>query len=235
MPSDRVEQAPPALCQERSGAAGLSGYRTDLAWSAPEKANELAQRLAGRFDLGEVTRNLHLTEAWARDAVAGHLLIPHVQAMIGPAVAVENTFLVIKRPGGRFEVPPHQDGINDWIVLDPARSVAVWLAITDATVENGCLEVAPGSHAAGYLPYGRAADTGAGTPLTASLEHAGFAPVPLPAGGGCAMDVRLLHRSRPNRSSTVRVGLNIRYVAPGGLTVRGGSSPHLHVVSGDSW
>jgi hypothetical protein len=34
-------------------------------------------------------------------------------------VAVENTFLSIKRPGDQFTVPAHQDGINDRIQLDP--------------------------------------------------------------------------------------------------------------------
>ena len=49
------------------------------------------------------------------------------------------------------------------------------------------------------------------------------------------MDVRLLHRSHPNRTTQTRIGLNVRYVAPGAVTVRDGSDLHLFPVAGDRW
>ncbi|MGH8895530.1 MAG: phytanoyl-CoA dioxygenase family protein [Egibacteraceae bacterium] len=220
---------------------GKQGYLPGFTWADPADAQQLAERLRQEHaDTGpEVIRNPHLECGWARRAVTSMRLLDVVQQLIGPAVAVENTFLVIKWPGTAFAVPVHQDGINDRIVLDPARSLAVWLAVTEATSENGCLEVVAGSQAAGYRPYGRAEEgsTGGGRPLAARTEGLahGFTRVVLGTGRACAMDVRLLHRSGPNRAAQPRIGLNIRYVAPGGMQMRDGSDPSLLVVAGDSW
>ncbi|WP_405862328.1 phytanoyl-CoA dioxygenase family protein [Streptomyces sp. NBC_00090] len=109
----------------------------------------------------EVVRNPHLTAEWARHAVRSPALLNAVRQAISPDIAVENTFLVIKWPGRPFEVPWHQDGINDRIELDPHRSVAAWLALTDTDETTGCLRVIPGSQQHGYLPYDTEPDAGA--------------------------------------------------------------------------
>jgi ectoine hydroxylase-related dioxygenase (phytanoyl-CoA dioxygenase family) len=221
-----------------TGICGGPGYRGPVTWNTPAAATALARDLAGAGELGNVTANPHLRSGWARQAVTCRAIVGEVTALIGAEVAVENTFLMIKWPGDGFAVPAHQDGINDRIELDPVRSVAVWLAISEATAANGCLEVAPGSQQAGYLPYRRAGLPASGRhPLTlaASGHDTGFVPVPLAAGQACALDVRLVHRSGPNTSTTPRIGLNIRYVAPGGWIVRAGPGPHLLPVTGDRW
>ncbi|MBD0742947.1 phytanoyl-CoA dioxygenase family protein [Streptomyces sp. CBMA152] len=153
-------------------------------------------------------------------------------------MAVENMFAVLKWPGHDFVVPWHQDGINDRIELDPKRSVVAWLALTDATEETGCLRIVPGSHRAGYLPYQPEQDSGAsrGRALGVQIGEVvqGIA-VPVPATGGVLMDPRTVHSSGPNTGTSVRIGLNIRFVAPGGYTARGGISPSLDPVSGSGW
>ena len=212
------------------------GYLAPVTWCGHDEAAALARQL-GRPGPGNVTANPHLRQDWARRAVTCGPLISAVAALIGADIAVENTFLMIKRPGDRFTVPAHQDGINDRIQLDPARSVAVWLAISEASLVNGCLEIVPGSHQGGYLPYRRAASSAdAVRPLTlAEGGGDGFTPVRLDAGQACVLDVRLVHRSGPNTASAPRIGLNIRYVAPGGWIVRDGPGPHLLPVTGDRW
>ncbi|MGH8902516.1 MAG: phytanoyl-CoA dioxygenase family protein [Egibacteraceae bacterium] len=224
------------------GICGERGHLPGLAWTEPADVQRLAEQLRQEHaDAGrEVTRNPHLECGWARRAVTSARLLDVVGRLLGPAVAVENTFLIIKWPGTGFAVPVHQDGINDRIVLDPARSLVMWLAITEATSANGCLEVLPGSQTGGYRPYERAEGASTregGHPLTACTserEH-GFTPVVLRAGQACAMDVRLLHRSGPNRADQLRIGLNIRYVAPGGAQMRDGSNPSVFAVTGDNW
>lgn len=133
------------------------GYLAPVTWCGHDEAAALARQLAGRPELGNVTANPHLMQDWARRAVTSGPLIGCVRALIGADIAVENTFLMIKRPSDGFTVPAHQDGINDRIQLDPARSVAVWLAISGASPVNGGLQIVPGSHQGGYLPYRRAA------------------------------------------------------------------------------
>ncbi len=49
------------------------------------------------------------------------------------------------------------------------------------------------------------------------------------------MDVRLLHRSGPNTARFARLGLNIRYVAPGAARTRDHTTPDLDPISGTAW
>ncbi|MGP4089114.1 phytanoyl-CoA dioxygenase family protein [Streptomyces sp. KR55] len=219
---------------------GAAGHRIVHQWAVPAKARARAAELvaAHRGTAREVVRNPHRDQEWAQSIVRAPRLLNAVRDLIGPDVAVENTFLVIKWPGRDFEIPWHQDGINDRIELDPARSVAAWLALTDARVDTGCLHIVPGSQRAGYLPYGAEEDTGAsrGRALGAHVaEGTRGVPVSVDAGSGLLMDVRLLHRSHSNRGNGVRLGLNIRYVAPGGVQMRDGSSPSLEPISGTGW
>lgn len=49
--------------------------------------------------------------------------------------------------------PPHKGGMNDWHqdhpywpIIQPADLVSAWIALDDATPENGCMSMVPGSH-----------------------------------------------------------------------------------------
>lgn len=197
------------------GLLGHTGYKL-TPWADPGEAAATAD--AAQRDIASangILVNPHLHHPWAWHAVTA--LTATLTAILGDAVAVENTFLIDKQPGEDFTIPPHQDGINDDLELDPARSLSVWLALTDAPTAAGCLELVPGSHLGGYLPYTRPA-TGARRPLTIADGHvppaAAFAPVPVSVGQAIVFDVRLVHRSGRNTTKRPRIGLNIRYAAP---------------------
>ncbi|MFI9203683.1 phytanoyl-CoA dioxygenase family protein [Streptomyces sp. NPDC053048] len=221
---------------------GESGFRTGIGWHLNEVARGCgAEVTATHLDSRtEVTPEAHLRIEWAAYAVRSPGLLRAVQDVIGNAVAVEKTFLMVKWPGREFLVPWHQDGTNERMDLDPERSVAAWLAITDATTGNGCLQVLPGSHAAGYLPNGReSGDAARGKALgvhgMADGPHERGVWLPLDAGQACLMDVRLIHRSDSNTADEPRVGLNVRYVAPGAVQARGDYSPSLYPLTGSGW
>ncbi|MCJ1287086.1 hypothetical protein MMC26_006434 [Xylographa opegraphella] len=57
---------------------------------------------------------------------------------------VLQSMVICKQPeiGGR--VPPHQD--STFLYTDPPSAVGFWIALEDATRENGCLSFARGSH-----------------------------------------------------------------------------------------
>jgi hypothetical protein len=97
------------------GICGEQGYLPTLVWATPAEAQRLAGQLRHEYaGTGhEVTRNPHLECGWARLVVTSVRLLDVVQQLIGPAVAIENTLLIIKWPGTGFAVPMHQDGIND--------------------------------------------------------------------------------------------------------------------------
>ncbi|MFD7409893.1 phytanoyl-CoA dioxygenase family protein [Streptomyces sp. NPDC059866] len=222
------------------GLLGPDGYKVLSQWTNPAQAKARATELvvAHRSELREVVANPHLTQEWAQTLVRSARLVAAVQELIGPDVAVENTFLVIKWPGQSFEVPWHQDGINDRLDLDPDRSVAAWVALTDAESDAGCLHVLPGSQRAGYLPYKAEAATGAARGralgVRMGLDVRGV-PVPVRAGSGLLMDTRLVHCSHSNNWVGARVGLNVRFVAPGAVSMRDGSSPSLAPITGTGW
>jgi phytanoyl-CoA hydroxylase len=51
---------------------------------------------------------------------------------------------IYKNPGVGGEVGSHQDG--SYLITDPPSAVGFWIALEDATIENGCLEFITGSH-----------------------------------------------------------------------------------------
>lgn len=59
--------------------------------------------------------------------------------------------MFMNKPAGRGTVLPyHQDGGTQW-ALDRNPLITVWTALDDATIENGCVQVIPGSHRLGLL------------------------------------------------------------------------------------
>ncbi|MFE7524652.1 phytanoyl-CoA dioxygenase family protein [Kitasatospora sp. NPDC057542] len=228
------------MLTQLDGILSRRGMSSPIEWSMPSAARGRAALLVAehRASGQEIVRNPHLAEDWANFAVRTPNLLAAVQAVLGPDIAVENTFLVMKWPGRSFEIPWHQDGIDARLELHPDRSLSAWLAITDATVANGCLHVAPGSQRLGYLPVKKEASTGAERGQ-ADQAH-GFTPdttTPVPLRAGCAvlMDSRLVHRSGTNTSDGARIGLNVRYTAPDGIVRRDATSPSVVPISGTGW
>ena len=58
------------------------------------------------------------------------------------------SMLIFKQPFVGGEVVPHQDSC--FVTTDPLSCVGIWLALEDATQENGCLWTLPGALAAKY-------------------------------------------------------------------------------------
>jgi phytanoyl-CoA hydroxylase len=52
--------------------------------------------------------------------------------------------IICKQPEIGGAVPPHQD--STFLYTRPPSAVGFWIALEDATVENGCLSFAAGSH-----------------------------------------------------------------------------------------
>ena len=85
----------------------------------------------------------------------------------------------------------------------------------NATVANGCMEVMRGSHRLGLLPHSRLIST-PGHKGGTGIPDADLPPCEIVAGEVDVGDVlmtteRLVHRSIPNRSDTVRWSVDTRY------------------------
>jgi phytanoyl-CoA hydroxylase len=122
-----------------------------------------------------------------------------LNSIIGPNVKMMQSMLFIKsegKPGQAW----HQDETH--IPTRDRSLTAVWIALDDATIENGCLWVIPGSHRSGVLYPDRPLDD---PRFDCTREAYGFRydeqqaiAVELPAGAALVFDGYLLHRSLPN-------------------------------------
>lgn len=117
----------------------------------------------------------------------------------GPAVLFKDK-INFKMPGGSgFE--PHQDQQAGWSRYAPLFMTAM-LSLDEATLENGCLEIAPGRHREGLIGE-------MWTPLT-GLEL-GLRPVPTAPGDAIFFDSFVPHASKPNLTGQSRRILYLTY------------------------
>jgi len=99
----------------------------------------------------------------------------------------------------------HQDEI--YIPTRDRSLIGAWIALDDATIENGCLYVIPGSHRSGYLFEQRQHDNPdefdfAGESF--GFNEADQVPVEVKVGTVVFFNGYLLHRSFKNRSNVYR-------------------------------
>lgn len=77
-----------------------------------------------------------------RQAMRDSRLLDIVEAAMGPNIEFISDKVVFKNAAASFASPWHQD----WPYWEGCHKVSVWVALDDATVENGTLRVIPGSH-----------------------------------------------------------------------------------------
>lgn len=123
-------------------------------------------------------------------------------AVIGPDVKCMQSMLFLKGPGKPGQ-PWHQD--ETFIPTHDRSLTGVWIALDDATIENGCLWVLPGSHASGALYPTRPLDDPRfdGSPVAVFPDDETRAlPLPLSTGGVVLFHGHLLHQSLPNTTAS---------------------------------
>jgi hypothetical protein len=143
-------------------------------------------------------------------------LIDAVSQIIGPDVLVWSCGFFIKEAGSKSYVSWHQD-LNYW-GLDGEQEVTAWVALTPATIENGCMRFVPGSHRKKEVPH---VDSFAqdnlltrGQEIAVEVNEADAVNVVLRAGQASFHHGHMFHASGPNTTNERRLGVAIRYVAP---------------------
>jgi len=118
------------------------------------------------------------------------------------------------KPPGKPGQAWHQD--ERFIPTRDRSLCAAWIAIDDATLDNGCLRVIPGSHLAGTLYPSR--EHGKTDEFDPAPESHGFderdeIAVEMRAGSVLFFNGYLLHRSRKNSSGRYRRALVNHYMS----------------------
>jgi phytanoyl-CoA hydroxylase len=118
---------------------------------------------------------------------------------------------LVKPPYHGSEKPWHQDtAYFDFLPL--GGIVGVWIALDPATVENGCMQVIPGSQHDGPTPHFHVRDCQmADGRVRVDRAHV----VPLRPGGALFFSGLLHHGTPPNLSGDRRRALQFHYAAAG--------------------
>lgn len=135
--------------------------------------------------------------------VLSQIVAAHLPWWDGSVKCMQSMFFM-KPPGFQGQAW-HQDEI--YIPTRDRSLCGAWIALDDATVENGCLWVLPGSHRPGYLYPQRKHDNPDEFDFAAEshgFDDSGEVPVEVTTGSLVFFNGYLLHRSRKNRGQTWR-------------------------------
>lgn len=142
--------------------------------------------------------------------VLGQIVGAHLPHWDGGVKAMQS-MLFVKPPGFPGQAW-HQD--ERFIPTRDRSLVGAWIALDDATEENGCLRVIPGSQQAGIIhrfkAHGRP-DEFDPTDEAYGFDDSGEVVVEVPAGSVIFFNGYLLHRSLKNVSSGYRRALVNHY------------------------
>ena len=160
------------------------------------------------------------------DMITSPRLLDMVQDLIGPEITSNPIQHVRIKPPERTlnkdEIRAHVGG-TDWhqdraVALDDADQtdmVTVWLAVTDATVDNGCLQVIPSKH--DLLPHCPQRQTAIADGF---IDKSRAEPLPVKAGGVVLFHPMTPHASLPNVSDGIRWSFDLRFNKTGQPTGR---------------
>ncbi|WP_423910345.1 phytanoyl-CoA dioxygenase family protein [Candidatus Spongiihabitans sp.] len=139
-----------------------------------------------------------------------------VEQILGADILLYNTTYIIKEANTPAHVSWHQD-LTYW-GLDGDGQVSVWLALSPADEQSGCMRMIPGSHAAGPRKHDISVEDENNVLFQSQKVHGvnerDAVYCPLNPGQASFHHGWTLHSSLPNRSDDRRIGLNIQYIAP---------------------
>lgn len=159
---------------------------------------------------------LHRREAFL-DFLRDPRIAPILVDAIGPDVDCFLSQFIFKNPGA-WGQPWHQDSY--YFAFEPARPiVGLWLAVTEATLENGCLHILPGSQSEPVHTHVPDARPGSQYGYVEIVDHemAGSEPCLLAPGDLMIFDSHLMHRSTDNVSEGLRAAMVWHFARPGAI------------------
>jgi ectoine hydroxylase-related dioxygenase (phytanoyl-CoA dioxygenase family) len=181
----------------------------------------------------------YLLFGWA-DALVHHpKILDAVEDVIGPDILVYHSTLFLKEARTPAFVRWHQD--STYFYLEPHLHVTAWVALSDASVEAGCMQALPGSHRWGAFAHddqpGPMNMIRRGQGISGRFDDAQGTFMPVRAGQMSLHHTDLVHASGANDSDDRRIGLAISYipahvrpiggVQPSALRVRGRDHGHF--------
>lgn len=133
-------------------------------------------------------------------ALAQHpQLLDVVGRIMGETPFLFQDMALLKPPRFGREKPWHQDHAYFELPLE-AKVVGCWIALDEATTDNGCMIVIPGTHRQGPVVHFKRRDWQI---CDTHVNNQRAVAVPLPPGG-CLLFSSLIHHGTPTNRSTAR-------------------------------
>ena len=209
------------VLEDAFDAATLEQLDAELVPGDDQVKRFLASAPDGRFSVAGLDTQTVAPHAVTRSDFARQLCATRcspalARDLIGPDVRLYWEQSVYKQPHGAEPVLWHQD--NGYTYVEPQAYLTCWIAITDATLENGCISVMPGVHRDGTLAH-------KSTPIGDECWGDWSAAVDVPVRAGSIVVFTSLHAARdePNTTDDVRKAYIVQY-APDGASVLHGEA-----------
>ena len=134
-------------------------------------------------------------------------IIDFMTQILGEEPVLKAEMALSKPPFIGSEKPWHQDNAYfNWLPLE--KLATAWIALDDATVENGCMHVLSGGHKLGALKHYHTIDCEI---LPDRFDRDQAVPLPMKAGGVMYFSAMLPHQTPPNRTAYRRRALQFQY------------------------
>jgi len=145
--------------------------------------------------------------------MASHpVLVGCVEQLIGIGVSVYFSQIFCKAPNGSAAKPVHQDNFY----FDPDNKdglITAWVALDDATVDNGCLFFAEGTHLGPVYPHVAAADQPFNLQMPPDIaQQYPMSPAPVDSGSVSFHHGSIFHQSSANQSPNWRRAVAFHYL-----------------------
>ena len=143
-------------------------------------------------------------------------ILDAVENVLGPDIMLYSVEFLIKEPHTKHVVTMHQD-LAYWGMGDMDNILTAWLALSDATVQSGCMDFVQGSHKSEILAHEDSFDEhnllSRGQEIVVNVAPEDRVAVELPAGSMSLHHGLTIHGSGPNSTDDRRIGVAIRYIS----------------------
>ena len=165
------------------------------------------------------TENLHqlfLNFKWAYDLATHPKVLNAVESLLGPNLLLWGTSVFAKKAFDSGFISWHQD--ETYWGLDSGKITTAWIALTESSIENGCMRVIPGSQALAIQPhhetYAKENLLSRGQEITVKVSEEEAIDVVLNPGQMSLHHAKIIHGSNANTSDKKRIGFAARYINP---------------------
>ena len=197
---------------------GIDIFGTDEMAHYRRCFDELEER-EGREKCQIGLQSWHLEEEFIWKMSTDSRILDAMESVMGEDLLLLSTHFFCKYPDreAKHFVAWHQD-VTYW-GLEPPEAHTAWIAVDDSNVENGCMQVVPGSHKTGIVPHGTSDQKGNLLSINQEIpdeyvDKSNVVQLELKAGQISIHHGQTYHASNPNTSNRRRCGLVARFSPP---------------------